>query len=659
MWSNGDTSSIATQLGGGSHVVTITDANNCSITSQITLIEPSKIGDYVWNDSNQNGIQELNEVGIEGITVILSGVTSAGDTINLTTTTSPNGSYAFDGLTAGFYSLKFETLPNHVFTYQNVGNDALDSDPDPATGKTQSFPITQGEYENRWDCGMIVLDEKINIGDKVWYDMDHNGIQGPQEAGVENVVVRLRKMPANTIIAVDVTDILGNYLFVDVLPGDYRIEFSMASFPPGGYIISPKDQGTDDTKDSDANVATGITDQFTVYPFTLDNLTIDMGIYKECDNATNGGLIGYHEDLCGVGADPSEIVNIIFPSGGYGTLEYLWLKSNIPVYNGPGDPNWTAIPNSNSPNYDPGPIGQSTYYIRCARRQGCIDYIVESNVVAKKITPYPLAQIVDQPGLMCQLQGGRFEAAIAGANATYYWEFAGGATPATASTRVVNPVSWSTPGVKNVTLTVTRFGCSFSVSTTVIIDNCTYNPLIAFENLCAEVLDESIHIKWNVKGNTDNTVFFVQRSEDGVDYHTIGNTMGDTGTESSSYAFIDNRPKFGKNLYRIKYEKLGANNESGFSNDAEAMYQRSATELAQVYPNPTTGLFTVELLNPNDDPAFGEIVTLYGKTVLTFEIPANTEKYTLDLSTELDGIYMVKVKQTRQKAQICKLFKAK
>lgn len=91
----------------------------------------------------------------------------------------------------------------------------------------------------------------------------------------------------------------------------------------------------------------------------------------------------------------------------------------------------------------------------------------------------------------------------------------------------------------------------------------------------------------------------------------------------------------------------------------EILYQRSATELAQIFPNPTNGLVTVELLSPNDEPAIGEVVTPFGNTILTFEIPANTEKYTLDLSKEHDGLYLIKVKQSRLKAQICKVFKSK
>lgn len=659
VWTNGATSQATSGLGGGAHSVTVTDANNCVTTAVITLEEPSKIGDYVWDDLNQNGIQDATEVGLGGIEVYLTGVNSNGDSVNMTVQTDTTGFYCFDGLKAGFYCLKFDEPTNHLITYQNVGNDFFDSDPDPATGKTVSFNLSQGEFESKWDAGLIVLDEKINIGDKVWYDTDRDGIQDNWEGGVEGIVVRLWDLSTNTIIGVDVTDQLGNYLFECIYPGDYQVEFSMASFPPGGYGFSPMDEGTDDAIDSDPDIATGLTDPFVVYPFTLDNLTIDAGIFKECDNITDGGVIGYDEELCGVGADPAEIVSVTDPSGGWGVIEYLWMRSSLPIYNGPGDPNWTIIPNTNTPTYDPGPIGTSTYYIRCARREGCDEYIGESNVVAKEIVPLPNALITDSPNLICRFEPSRFEAAIAGAGATYEWSFPNGGSPSSATTRVVDPVSWSIAGGKTVELTVTRFGCPATATASVVVDNCIYNPLIIFDDVFAEQEAERIKIKWNVTGNTDKTVFFVQSSNDGINFTTIGNAKGINGLDASQYVFYDDQPRFGENIYRILFEKLDEELESGYSDEADVMYKRFESEFVQVFPNPTFGTANIELLEVSDEPVTCEIVNSFGEKIMTLTIPEGEKFISIDLENERDGLYFVKVKQAGWRAQICKLFKSK
>ncbi len=70
------------------------------------------IGDQVWNDVNNNGLQDSGESGIGGVTVQLwapgsdnaiGGSGSAADTLAATTTTDGTGAYSFVGLTAGQY----------------------------------------------------------------------------------------------------------------------------------------------------------------------------------------------------------------------------------------------------------------------------------------------------------------------------------------------------------------------------------------------------------------------------------------------------------------------------------------------------------------------------------------------------------------------------
>ncbi|MBK8819545.1 MAG: hypothetical protein IPN49_10805 [Saprospiraceae bacterium] len=113
-----------------------------------------------------------------------------------------------------------------------------------------------------------------------------------------------------------------------------------------------------------------------------------------CNNVTSGGQIGSNQSSCLATYDPATFTNITSPSGGSGTLEYLWLKSTTTCVapNGSNDNEWEAIPSSNSATYDPGPLYQNTCYLRCSRRAGCTNYDGESNVISVTVSG-PAVQI--------------------------------------------------------------------------------------------------------------------------------------------------------------------------------------------------------------------------------------------------------------------------
>jgi len=107
----------------------------------------------VWEDLNANGVQDAGEPGIAGVTVNL--FNSAGTQID-TTTTGSNGFYKFDNLAPGTYSVGFGTLAGFGFTTQNTGsNDAIDSDANPTTGRTGTYTLTSGQYNDTVDAGLV------------------------------------------------------------------------------------------------------------------------------------------------------------------------------------------------------------------------------------------------------------------------------------------------------------------------------------------------------------------------------------------------------------------------------------------------------------------------------------------------------------------------
>lgn len=133
----------------------------------VTCSSPlASIGDYVWLDTDKDGIQDGTESGLANITVRLYTSANPGVPYN-TTTTSGTGYYAFTGLAVGSYFVEF-VLPGatYVFTSQNQGvNDAADSDADTTTGRTIATALTAGENDVTWDCGMHVGTTLVTLTD--------------------------------------------------------------------------------------------------------------------------------------------------------------------------------------------------------------------------------------------------------------------------------------------------------------------------------------------------------------------------------------------------------------------------------------------------------------------------------------------------------------
>lgn len=93
----------------------------------------------------------------------------------------------------------------------------------------------------------------VSIGDRVWLDVDRDGVQDDGEAGIGGVPVVLLDAQGRQI-ATTTTDGTGFYSFTGLAPGaDYSVEFS----PAGPSSFTTRDAGDDDALDSDVDPMTG------------------------------------------------------------------------------------------------------------------------------------------------------------------------------------------------------------------------------------------------------------------------------------------------------------------------------------------------------------------------------------------------------------------
>jgi DNA-directed RNA polymerase II subunit RPB1 len=144
--------------------------------------EPAKtyaVGDVVWIDADNDGIQDDSEQVLPGVTVQLM---QDGKVIG-STTTDDRGRYMFDELSAGQYQVRFILTEKqsavYSFTRANAGtDDTVESDADTDTGLTATIVLGEnninlttdyawGEVrategiDPTWDAGVIVIDTTV------------------------------------------------------------------------------------------------------------------------------------------------------------------------------------------------------------------------------------------------------------------------------------------------------------------------------------------------------------------------------------------------------------------------------------------------------------------------------------------------------------------
>ena len=154
LWSTGDITASVTGLNAGDYTVTVTDEFGCICTSSATLNNPAKIGDFAFEDTNNNGIQDPGEEGLRGVLIQIGGITAQGEIHLNETRTDDEGFYEFL-VPAGTYKITVVDFLNLQLSPQNAGDDALDSDIDPITLMSEMITVQAEEYFLDLDIGLV------------------------------------------------------------------------------------------------------------------------------------------------------------------------------------------------------------------------------------------------------------------------------------------------------------------------------------------------------------------------------------------------------------------------------------------------------------------------------------------------------------------------
>lgn len=228
------------------------------------------LGNQVWADINDDGLLNVGELGINGVTVhLLSG---DGSTVLATTTTAGNGNYAFSGLPAGDYIVRIDTAEFNAGgtlegTTSSTGGVGTPYEPAPdadvnttdsddngsvvgALGaggyiETEVITLTPGAEatasnatgttnEPRVDLGIVTL--PYSLGNRVWFDTDNDSVRDAGEVGVAGVEVELYAASGGAALATTTTDANGYYRFDNLPAGDYVVVLPASNFGAGGVL---------------------------------------------------------------------------------------------------------------------------------------------------------------------------------------------------------------------------------------------------------------------------------------------------------------------------------------------------------------------------------------------------------------------------------------
>jgi LPXTG-motif cell wall-anchored protein len=224
------------------------------MTLDFGLVLPRvSVGDFVWVDTNRDGIQDVDEPGLAGVTLSIakadgSAVTNVFGQLVTTTVTNANGFYIFEDLPVGSYTVTVVPPAGYVPTTTSAGTSETDS----STGTATSVNLTvDGDSDMTLDFGFVL--PMVSVGNRVWFDTNHDGIQDPDEPGIAGVTLSITTadgLPVTDVfgnpVTTTVTDAAGLYVFANLPVGSYKVTV----IDPAGLVPTTTGAGTPETDSS-------------------------------------------------------------------------------------------------------------------------------------------------------------------------------------------------------------------------------------------------------------------------------------------------------------------------------------------------------------------------------------------------------------------------
>jgi hypothetical protein len=182
------------------------------------------------------------------------------------------------------------------------------------------------------------------------------------------------------------------------------------------------------------------------------------------------------------------------------------------------------------------------------------------------------------------------------------------------------------------------------------------NTVAVFKNTCTLILPieliafnakqsgTEVLLTWNTASEFNNDYFTVEHSTDGTTFEEIGQVKGAGNSNMLlNYSFPDVHPHQGLNYYRIKQTDF---NGRGSYSEIEVVEFSEEQMVMRISPNPSTGLFWIELKMPVSAGMNLSITNAIGKTIYTVEhgFSPKSMQFEMNLSNQPEGMYILQLK---------------
>jgi protocatechuate 3,4-dioxygenase beta subunit len=314
----------------------LTDTNGtANLNQDFGIYQPLRIGNFVWDDKNNDGKLSTGETGLGGLTVELL----SGTTVIATTKTATDGTYSFGNLVPGDY--RVQITPTGKYISSSGTNGSLAGPYEPGVNGTQdnedhgttnggtirtdivtlaapgsaANPDENGTANLRQDFGLF---QPLSLGNFVFYDKNNDGKFEGTDTPLADVQVQLFDA-AGTLVGTTKTNATGNYLFTNLAPGSYDVAMTavnslVSSSGTAGSLTGPYEPASvtgPDNEDHGTTVATlirangvvlGNPGDTTLNPNDagFSNLSIDFGLIDQPANAKISGFVYVDPNINGI-----------------------------------------------------------------------------------------------------------------------------------------------------------------------------------------------------------------------------------------------------------------------------------------------------------------------------------------------------------------------